>query len=166
MSALNASGHVWKFGDDINTDLIFPSSAFRLSLEEQVKCVFSANRPGWVDQVQHGDILVGGRNFGTGSGRPAAALLRELGISVLVADSINGLFFRNSINHALPAIQCPGVSEAFEEGDEAEVDLATGSVRNLRSGMSLPGRGLPRSLLAIVEAGGILEMLRAEGYTD
>lgn len=164
MSALNLRGRVWVFGDDINTDLIFPSSAFRLPLGEQLKCVFAANRPGWVDQVQQGDILVGGRNFGTGSGRPAAALLRELGISVLVADTINGLFFRNSINHALPAIQCPGASGAFEEGDEAEIDLATGIVKNLRSGVSLSGRGLPGSLMAIVEAGGIIEILRAEGY--
>src|SRR3712207_7568731 len=92
-------------------------------LEEQPRYVFSANRPGWVDLVAEGDLIVAGRNFGTGSSRPAARVLALLGIGGVIAESINGLFFRNSVNYAFPVLECPGVLEAFEEGDEAEFDL-------------------------------------------
>ena len=103
---------VWKFGDDINTDLILPIQAFYLLAAEQPKYVFHANRPGWVDQVKPGDIIVGGKNFGMGSSRPAARSLKNLGLACLVAPSINGLFFRNYVNFAFPAMECPGVEDA------------------------------------------------------
>ena len=106
---------VWKFGENINTDLILPIQAFYLPAAEQPKYVFHANRPGWVDQVQPGDIIIGGKNFGMGSSRPAARSLKNLGLACLVAPSINGLFFRNCVNFAFPAIECPGVHEAFQE---------------------------------------------------
>ena len=102
--ALVAEGRVWLFADDnINTDLMMPQSVFAKSLEEQMRNVFATYRPGWVEQVRAGDILVGGRNFGTGSSRPGSLLLKRLGIAALVAESINGLFYRNCINYALPA---------------------------------------------------------------
>jgi 3-isopropylmalate/(R)-2-methylmalate dehydratase small subunit len=157
-------GKVWKFGDDINTDLIMPQAAFPLPLEEQVQFVFRANRPGWIEQVQEGDIIVGGRNFGTGSSRPGARLLRRLGITCLVAESINGLFFRNSVNFALAPVACPNVTAAFEEGDEAEVDLTTGSVTNTRTGTVLQGEALPELLRDIIAAGGMIPRLRQQGY--
>ena len=69
------TGRVWKFGDEINTDLIFPHSAFRASPDEQCRLCMSDNRPGWSDQVRPGDILIAGKNFGTGSSRPGAAVL-------------------------------------------------------------------------------------------
>ena len=90
------TARVWKFGDNINTDLILPILAFYLTPQEQTRFVFKANRPGWVDLVQPGDIIVGGDNFGMGSSRPAARSLRNLGMGCLVANSINGLFFRNA----------------------------------------------------------------------
>src|SRR4029077_5425882 len=90
-----AIGRVWTFGDDINTDLMLPGPLLTASEEEQRRAVFSANRPGWVDKGRSGDIIIGGRNFGTGSSRPAARSLRNLGLGALVAESINGLFFRN-----------------------------------------------------------------------
>ena len=117
---------VWKFGDNINTDLILPIQAFYLTPQEQTRFVFSANRPGWADQVQPGDIIVGGKNFGMGSSRPAARSLKNLGIGCLIAHSINGLFFRNCVNFAFPALECRGVHEAFTEGDIAEVDFDRG----------------------------------------
>jgi len=85
-------GKVWKFGDEINTDLMVPSHALALSDTEMVKHCFSANRPGWVDLVKKGDIIVGGKNFGIGSSRPGANVLKSLGIACLLAESINGLF--------------------------------------------------------------------------
>src|SRR3970282_1509585 len=130
---------VWKFGDNINTDLILPVQAFYLPAAEQPKYVFRANRPGWADEVKPGDILIGGKNFGMGSSRPAARSLKNLGLACLVAPYINGLFFRNCVNFAFPAVECPGVDEAFEEGEIAEVDVARATVRDVTRGPTLAG---------------------------
>ena len=153
----------WKVGPNINTDLILPNRAFYASIEEQPAYVFSANRPGWSSQVRQGDILVGGRNFGMGSSRPAARSLKNLGLACLLAPSINGLFFRNCVNFAFPALECPGVDEAFEEGDEADIEFESGRVRNVTRGTELAAKPLPPSLLAIVTAGGIYPLLEKEG---
>lgn len=157
------TARVWKFGDNINTDLMLPSPASMLPVAEQPRFVFQANRPGWVDEVQPGDILVGGRNFGMGSSRPAARSLRNLKLGCLVAESLNGLFFRNCVNYAFPAMVCEGVSALFDEGDIAEVDFDAKTVRNLTTGKSLQARGLPEPLLDIVKAGGIYPLLAKEG---
>jgi 3-isopropylmalate/(R)-2-methylmalate dehydratase small subunit len=160
---LRFEARVWKFGDNINTDLILPNAAFYLTPQEQLRYIFRANRPGWVDLVAPGDILVGGKNFGMGSSRPAARNLKNLGIACLVAESINGLFYRNCVNFAFPAMECSGVEAIFEEGDTAAVDFDAGTVRNVATGASLPARRIPRELLAIVEAGGIFDLLEKEG---
>lgn len=160
---MRLAGKVWKFGNDINSDLLMPGHAVFRPLAEQSRWVFSANRPGWTDQVRPGDIIVGGRNFGTGSGRPAARLLKELGIGCLLAESINGLFFRNCVNYAFPALEVPGVSAAFEEGDPAEVAFVEGTVRNARTGALLPGKPWPPMLREILEAGGVFPLLEREG---
>jgi len=154
---------VWEFGDNINTDLILPITGFYLTPQEQTRLVFKANRPGWVDEVQPGDILIGGKNFGMGSSRPAARSLKNLGLACLVAPSINGLFFRNCVNFAFPAVECPGVDEAFDEGDIAEVDFETSAVRNVTRGRALAGRTIPPRLLELVKAGGIYPLLEKEG---
>ena len=153
----------WKVGPNINTDLILPNKAFYASIEEQPSYVFGANRPGWSAQVQKGDILIGGRNFGMGSSRPAARSLKNLGLACLLAPSINGLFFRNCVNFAFPALECPGVDEAFEEGDVAEIEFESGCVRNVTRGTELVAKPLPPQLLSIVTAGGIYPLLEKEG---
>jgi len=160
---LRFEARVWKFGDNINTDLILPNAAFYLTPQEQLRYIFRANRPGWVDLVQLGDILVGGKNFGMGSSRPAARNLKNLGIACLVAESIHGLFYRNCVNFAFPAMECSGVEGIFDEGDTADVDFDLGMVTNIGTGASLPARRIPRELLAIVEAGGIFDLLEKEG---
>ena len=163
--SLIAESRVWLFADDnINTDLMMPQSVFAKSLEEQMRNVFATYRPGWVDQVRQGDILVGGRNFGTGSSRPGSLLLKRLGIAALVAESINGLFYRNCINYALPAMECPGIRNFLGEGETARVDVAEGIVRNLARRTELAGAKMPEFLQAIVRASGIMERLRSEGY--
>jgi 3-isopropylmalate/(R)-2-methylmalate dehydratase small subunit len=154
---------VWKFGDNINTDLILPVTAFYLSPDEQARYVFKANRPGWVDEVKPGDIIVGGKNFGMGSSRPAARSLKNLGLGCLVAHSINGLFFRNCVNFAFPALECPNAFDAFNEGDIAEVDFDAATVRNATSGKSLTAVALPPKLLDLLKAGGIYPLLEKEG---
>src|SRR6478672_7784814 len=155
---------VWKFGDNINTDLILPNVAFYLTPQEQLKYIFSANRPGWVDLVQPGDILIGGKNFGMGSSRPAARSLRNLKLGCLVAESINGLFFRNSVNFGFPALECPGIEAAFDEGDVAKVSFEDYTVRNERTGNTLKAKPLPEALRKLMQAGGLFQLLEAEGY--
>jgi 3-isopropylmalate/(R)-2-methylmalate dehydratase small subunit len=154
---------VWKFGDNINTDLILPNVAFYLTPKEQLDYVFRANRPGWVELVEPGDILIGGKNFGMGSSRPAARNLKNLGLACLVAESINGLFYRNCVNFAFPATECTGVSDIFDEGDVAEVDFDVATVTKVANGKSLAMREIPPPLLKIIEAGGIFSLLEREG---
>ena len=158
------TGRVWKFGDDINTDLVIPNFAVLMPLDEQLPHCFSANRPGWVDEVQPGDVLLGGRNFGVGSARPIGDVFRDLGISGVVAESFNGLGLRNCINAGLPSLPCPGVLDAFDEGDVAEVEWTTGAVRNATKGTTLTGNPIPEALQRIIEAGGVEAVLRSEGY--
>lgn len=158
------TGRVWKFGDDINTDLIIPGFAILLPADEQPQHCFSANRPGWVDEVQPGDVLLAGRNFGVGSGRAIGDVFVRLGISGVVAESFNGLGLRNCINVGLPSLPCPGILNAFNEGDIGEVDWTTGAVHNLTQDSALQGQPLPQVLQDIVTAGGVEAVLRAGGY--
>lgn len=156
-------GRTWKFEDDINTDLILPAPYMYLPKEQQAKHVFQANRPGWVDLVTQGDVIIAGRNFGTGSSRPAPLALNALGIGCLVADSINPLFFRNCVSFGLLALECAGVSDLFAEGDEAEVSIKESSVRNLRTGEVRLGLPIPEALLDLMQGGGIFPLLEMEG---
>jgi 3-isopropylmalate/(R)-2-methylmalate dehydratase small subunit len=154
---------VWKFGDDINTDLMLPGPLLSASEEVQARAVFSANRPGWVDLVRPGDIIIGGRNFGTGSSRPAARSLRNLGLGALLAESLNGLFFRNAVSFGFLALECPGIAAAFDEGQTAEISLAAWTVRNCDTGAAVPVRPLPDRLLSLITGGGIYPLLEAQG---
>ena len=156
-------GRVWTFGDNINTDLMLPGSVLYSSPEQQARAVFMNNRPGWVDQVRQGDAIVGGFNYGMGSSRPAARSLRLCGVGFLLAETINGLFFRNAVNYGLLACECPGVSTAFEEGDTAELDIDVWSVRNPRTGRTLPVSPVPQQLLAMMLGGGVYPVLEREG---
>ena len=166
MSRVVLKGRVWKFGDNINTDLMMPNIAFMMSPEEQRKQVFESIRPGWHAQVREGDIIVGGVNFGTGSSRPGARLLRELGIVAVIADSINGLFLRNCINFGVIGLICPGVVTAFAEGEIAEVRPYEAEIVNLTQDASriIQGQKLPENLIDLALAGGIRPLLKSEGY--
>ena len=161
---MKIKGKVWLFGDEINTDLIFPHSAFRASPDEQCKLCMSDNRPGWALTVEKGDILIAGKNFGTGSSRPGAAVLARLGLAGVVAESFNGLFYRNCIGYGFAATAAPGVTEIFEEGDIAEVDFSQGTVKNLRTGKIAQGNKLSDEMTEIIKAGGIEGVLKAKGY--
>ena len=160
-------GKVWMFGDDISTDLMRPGFMPNgLSLEEAAMYCMRANRPDWAEQVKPGDIIMGGRNFGVGSNRPAANSLKQLGLSVLVADSINSLMLRNCINFVMPALPCPNVTKAFKEGDIAEVDISTGIIKNVSTGQILETSPMSKLMLDIMEAGGVLSLLEKEGHIE
>lgn len=159
-------GKAWIFGDNINTDLMYPHACYTLPEEERPRHTMWANRPGWAGQVNSGDILVAGKNFGVGSSRPAASNLKGLGISVVVAESVNGLFLRNSVNVGLPVVSCPGVSGIVREGDTVTVSMDTGKLVNETSGKATEFKPLPGFLMDIIEAGGIIEVLRKNGQID
>jgi len=154
---------VWCFGDNINTDLILPGPYLYRSPEEQARAVFQSNRPGWVDQVGKGDAIIAGFNFGMGSSRPAARSVRACGVGFLLAETINGLFFRNAVNYGLLACECPGVAAAFTEGDAAELSLESWTVRNPRSGAVLAVTPVPPQLLALMQGGGLYPVMAARG---
>ena len=160
------AGKVWKFGDNINTDLMLPGNLLLAPEAEQKKAVFSANRPGWVDQVQPGDVIVGGLNYGMGSSRPAARSLRNCGVAALVAESINGLFFRNAVNFGLLALECPGVHAAFAEGQTLEIELEGFTVRNRGTGAVLTAQPVPPMLLDLMRNGGLYPYLERQGLIE
>ena len=164
--ALQIEGTAWVFGDDINTDLILPGAAFLLPVEEQIKYCFSAIRPDWSDQVQPGDIVVAGENFGVGSGRPIGNVLAKLGVAGVIAGSFNGLGLRNCVNYGVHVLPCPGAGAAIDDGDRIAVDWESGRVRNLDQGTEISGKPLPATLLDIAENGGVIPVLQAEGLLE
>jgi 3-isopropylmalate/(R)-2-methylmalate dehydratase small subunit len=136
----------------------------QLPVEEAIKHVLYAHRPGWSEQVKPGDIIVAGKNFGIGSSRPVPMLLRRLGITCVIADEINSLFTRNCVNYALPVLEIAGVSDIFLEGDTATIYFTEGKVQNDRTGELVHGEAWPPFVLDIIKAGGLVESLRKQGY--
>ncbi|MFC1911462.1 3-isopropylmalate dehydratase [Chloroflexota bacterium] len=161
-------GKVWKFGDCINTELMMPVSHVLLqpgiSDAEAAQYCMNVNRPGWAQKVKKGDIIIAGRNWGCGSSRPAARLLKALGIGVIVADSMSRLFFRNAVNIGLPVLMCTEVSGAFSEGDVARVNVETGEVYNVTRKTKLQGEALPAGSppAQILKSGGLHIFMRQE----
>ncbi|HET8995875.1 MAG TPA: 3-isopropylmalate dehydratase [Acetobacteraceae bacterium] len=164
MSGTNAlAGRVWKFGDNVNTDLMLPGPYLFRTPEEQAQAVFINNRPEFLREMHKGDVIIGGFNYGMGSSRPAARSLRNCGVGFLLAETINGLFFRNAVNFGFRAFECPGVSQEFEEGDTAELSIEDWSATNRRTGRTLKVTPVPKMLLDLMVSGGVLPMLEAQG---
>lgn len=159
------TGRAWVFPQDyINTDAMMPRAGYDLPPKQQDSLVLASIRPGWADLVEPGDILIAGRNFGTGSSRPAPTLLRRVGIAGLVCESVAEIFQRNCVSYALPVLECPGCLAMTTEGDTVSLDLETGTFTNVTTGVSRPGPILPAMLRQTIAAGGAYAMLRAEGY--
>jgi len=153
-------GKVWKFGDNINTTDITPSEMFFGAGKKLEEIVFAAIRPDWKDKVKPGDCIVAGENFGFGSHRASANdIMKSLGIGCLVADSIARIYYRTAIAIGFPAFPCMGVSAIFDEGDELELDINKGLVKNLTNGQSIQGKPYPSQLLEILRGGGIMPLL-------
>jgi 3-isopropylmalate dehydratase small subunit len=155
---MRIKGKTWKFGTNVNTDLIFPKPFFRASYEpgEMASHLMAGIDTEFASKVRRGDIVVAGPNFGCGSSREeAAAAMREAGVAAVVAPSFSRLFTRNSINFGLPVVTAPQIDEHIAEGDEIELDLSTGYLRNISTGYEtrLP-RMAPESL-RLIEDGGI-----------
>ena len=161
---LAITGKVWVFGDDLNTDAMYPAFAMKMDPPEAARHVFYEVRPGWTDEVSRGDIVLAGKNFGLGSSRPVAALFAELGVAGLVAEEFNSLFFRNAVNAGLPAMTLPEATSLFSEGDTGTFDLSSGAWSNDTTGASGEVPRLPELILDIIASGGVLPRLAAQGY--
>ncbi len=160
-------GRVWKFGENLNTDEIIPAR-FNITIDERELAAkaFCEIRPDFAPQVQPGDVIVAGGNFGCGSSREHAAVaIRGTGVQCVIASSFARIFFRNAINIGLPILECPQATE-IEEGDEVEVDLSRGEIRNLTQGKVYHANPLPEFVLKIVRAGGLVRFLRDHDLED
>ncbi len=153
-------GKVWKFGDNVSTTDITPSEMFGGVPHTPSEIIFAAIRPDWKDKVKPGDCIIAGENFGFGSHRASANdVMKDLKIGCIVANSIARIFYRTAIAIGFPAFPCPRVSEIFNEGDELELDVNKGRVKNLTTGQSIQGKPHPPQLLEILEAGGMMPLL-------
>ena len=160
--SLVIKGKVWKFGDDINTDYMAPGFAKSQPWELARKSILHI-QPGFTEGFAAGDVIVAGENFGCGSSREAApANLKRLQVGCVVAESFGRIFLRSSVAIAFPVLICRGVSRAFEEGDELELNYEASLVRNLTRGTELNGTPLPAELVRIVAAGGMMQLLKQE----
>lgn len=159
MTVFVRRGRVWKLGDDVDTDVLAPWASISEPWEERRRSMLPSRRD-LVDGVRPGDILVAGRNFGCGSSREQAPEnLQQLGIGAVVADSFGRIYFRNCVAIAFPTLACAGVAAACEQGDEVEIDLGAGTVKNLTRSVELRGEGYTEDMLAIVEQGGLMKVL-------
>jgi len=158
-------GKVWKFGDDVNTDIII-SGKYKFSitdLDQLSKHAMEAARLEFAAKVQKGDFVVGGRNFGCGSSREQAPLvLKHLGVATVIAKTFARIFYRNAINIGLPAVECEQ-ADKIRDGDVLEVDLSKGVVRNMSSGESYVVKPLPPQLQVILDEGGLVCYVKKHG---
>ncbi len=153
-----SKGRVWKYGDDVNTDVIYAGRYTYQQLEpaEMAKKAFEDLDPSFAAGVRPGDVIVAGRNFGCGSSREqAAACLRYAGVQAVVAKSFSRIYFRNAINLGLAVLQSLDAPDALRSGDGIEIDFEGGRI--LSSGRVFTFFPLPESVLGIVRAGGLLE---------
>lgn len=154
-------GNVWKYGDDVNTDYIIPGRYMELTdPKEMAEKVFEEYDPSFREGVQPGDILVGGNNFGCGSSREHAPIaIKGNGISIVLAESFARIFYRNAINIGLPALECPGIYNAVNNGDLLEVDVTSGIVKDLSTSRELQFKPLPDFMVEVLNAGGLAPYL-------
>jgi len=153
-------GRAWCFGDDVDTDVMAPWATITRPFEERRDGILHI-RPEFSRDVRPGDVVVAGRNWGCGSSREQAPEnLQLLGVGAVVAESFGRIYFRNAVALAFPNVVCPGISTAVADGDEVEVDVEAAVVRNLTTGVELRATAFTADMLAILRAGGLLEVLR------
>ena len=149
-------GTAYIFGEDISTDIILPTDYTHGSTIDY-KYIFDPVRPGFSEEIAEGDIVVAGKNFGSGSSRESAPIAMQLaGISVVVAESFSRIFYRNAIAIGLPVITAARITDFVSEGNEIEVDLDTGIIVNHTTGVEIEGESMPREIQSIFEAGGLI----------
>jgi 3-isopropylmalate/(R)-2-methylmalate dehydratase small subunit len=159
---LTFEGVCWKFGHNIPTDLITPTSITLRSIPEMAKHVLETANPDFPKKVQPGDILVAGRNFGCSSGRAIAPkAIKATGVSVVAAELFARTFYRNGHEIGLPLLEAPGIHDFVETGQRLRIDIVRGLVENLTTGQTLHGNPPPEFLLEMLQAGGLIPLLQA-----
>lgn len=156
------TGKVHKYGDNVNTDEIIPARYLNTtdSAELGSHCMEDIDTD-FVKKVKAGDVIVAADNFGCGSSREHAPIaIKAVGISCVIANSFARIFFRNSINIGLPILECPGAVEGLSDGDQIEVDLDAGRIKNITTGAEFYAKPFPPFMQQLIAAGGLINYAR------
>lgn len=160
------TGSTWRFGRDVDTDLIVAARYLNMKTAEELAAHLMEDAdPEFPRKVRPGDILVAEENFGCGSSREHAPMaIKGAGIPVVIAKSFARIFYRNAFNTGLPILVAPEAVDGITEGDEVQVDLSTGVIRNLTTGADYEAEPLPAFMQELVAAGGLLPYLKGRGH--
>ena len=161
---MQVQGTVFKYGDNVDTDVIIPARYLNTSDPKELAqhCMEDIDRD-FVSRVQPGDIIVAGKNFGCGSSREHAPLaIKAAGVSVVIAATFARIFYRNAINIGLPILECPEAVERIEAGDELAVDFTSGVITNLTRNESYQGQPFPKFMQDLITAGGLLSYIKKQ----
>ena len=161
---MKVRGKVFKYGDNVDTDVIIPARHLTSADPEQLKlhCMEDIDAS-FVGRVKAGDIMVAGKNFGCGSSREHAPVaIKASGISLVIASDFARIFYRNAINTGLAILECPEASERIDDGDEVEADFDTGIITNLTKGESYKAAAFPEFIARIISSGGLVEYTKKE----
>ena len=153
-----AKGHVFKYGDNVDTDVIIPARYLNSSDPKELAthCMEDIDKD-FVKNVTIGDIMVANKNFGCGSSREHAPLaIKAAGISCVIAETFARIFYRNAINIGLPIIECPEAANGIDAGDEVEVDFDSGKIYNHTKGTEFQGQPFPAFMQNLIEQGGLV----------
>lgn len=156
-----AKGHVFKYGDNVDTDVIIPARYLNSSdpKELALHCMEDIDKD-FVKNVKAGDIMVANKNFGCGSSREHAPIaIKAAGVSCVIAETFARIFYRNSINIGLPIIECPQAAKEIETGDEVEVDFDTGVITDVTKGISYQGQAFPPFMQKIIDCEGLVNYI-------
>ncbi|MBI5554250.1 MAG: 3-isopropylmalate dehydratase small subunit [Elusimicrobia bacterium] len=159
---MKLKGQVWKFKDNINTDEIIPARYLNTFDEKELAshCLEGANKD-FPKKVKKGDIIVAGRNFGCGSSREHAPIcLKGAGVSCVIAETFARIFYRNAINIGLPILESAAASRDIAEGDNIEVDLEKGKIRNVATNKIYSATAFPPFMRELIKAGGLMEYVK------
>lgn len=159
---MKANGHVHKYGDNIDTDVIIPARHLNTANHKELAshCMEDIDTE-FVHKVKDGDIMVGGWNFGCGSSREHAPIaIKESGISCVIAKTFARIFYRNAINIGLPILECPAASEAIAEGDTVSIDFDTGVITDETTGRTFQAAPFPPFIQNIIAKGGLMNSLK------
>ncbi len=155
---MNAKGFVHKYGDNVDTDVIIPARYLNIADKKELAthCMEDIDT-NFVKVVKDGDVMVGGYNFGCGSSREHAPMvIKESGISCVIAKTFARIFYRNAINIGLAILECPEASEKIASGDEVAIDFDTGVITNLTKGETYQANPFPDFIKKIIQAGGLM----------
>lgn len=159
-------GKTWKFGNNIDTDLIIPARYLNTSdpAELALHAMEDAD-PNWVSKKSAGDFIVGGENFGCGSSREHAPIaIKAAGVPAVIAKSFARIFYRNAINIGLPILESEEAAEEIKEGDEIQVNLTSGEIKDLTTGKTYQAQPFPPFMQKLIKAGGLIQYLKRKTH--